>query len=147
MDIGSLLTQLIPPVMTVAVAIFGLMNRDHELKKLQGYTEVLQSLPEDSQAYKSALSLIACHIAKIDRLETVGRRDPMRALSGMFFALVFGYITVWLMVRGGLWQVLAAVSMLLAFAGFAAIIQALQIVERDKKGKPIQGTSLLRAPD
>ncbi|MFB9662903.1 hypothetical protein ACFQS3_24730 [Glycomyces mayteni] len=126
----------------MAVAIFGLMNRDHELKKLQGYTEVLQSLPEDSQAYESALSLIASHIAKIDRLETVGRRDPMRALSGMFFALVFGYITVWLMVRGGLWQVLAAVSMLLAFAGFAAIIQALQIVERDKKGKPIQGTLL-----
>lgn len=81
----------------------GLRNR------LKHDVELLEKLPDESEAKEALLSSVARQIKRIERAEQDSSRDVPMLVLALVTAPLLGYLTLWLIQRGHWWTAILAV--------------------------------------
>lgn len=106
--------------------------------RLRHDAELLDKLPEGSEAHKTLLDHLNDQLERIAKSESEGKRDIYGSVLGGFVAIGFAWLTVFLYTQDDWWwRVFSPVTAFLAVFGLSYIFDRIQKVPRDEKNNPI----------
>jgi len=134
-SLGRVLLGALPAV----VAVIGLYRGPGTLRaNLRHDIEMLEKLPEGSDARTKMLAFVDSQVERFAKLETEASRDRIGFSIGLFMSVGFGALGLWCATQGGFWWMFGAVW---AWSGsllsLGLLFDSAQRVPRDEKGTKI----------
>jgi amino acid transporter len=125
----------------LAAALIGVAQGPGRLRaRLKTDVEILEKLPENSDARELMLELVDAKTRQLRELELVRSRDPIGTVVGVVGTAGLGWLTVWLAQRDAAWgSILAFVTGVLALFFTIGIFISARRVPRDPKGRERKG--------
>lgn len=122
----------------VLVTVVGILRGPGALRqRLRHDVELLEKLPEDSEARNRLLTLLDKEIEQLVLVDTEGKRDWTGFGTSLVLVVALGGLGLWLWgLDAALWRALALIPWLFALVGLTSILESLQKIPRDEKGKP-----------
>lgn len=131
----DVLIRVLTGLITLTTGLAGLLKSDGGLRSsIREEVEILNNLPEGSDAHKKMQYLLDMEIADLADRRNWRRNWPM-AIVSLICAPSFGYLALWLAQRKALWGWgLATPAALLALLFLFGLFECIQLAPRNSKG-------------